>query len=100
MCVVSVCSLWADYVHIEEPDHIAHSVDRVASLFCVICLSYGTQVIVGLSLAYCAWSLALGLMLFGQSRCSKTRGAWVLWHTLWHVVPQGLLLLPDVLGSS
>eukprot|EP00933_Yihiella_yeosuensis_P004007 TRINITY_DN107719_c0_g1_i1.p1 TRINITY_DN107719_c0_g1~~TRINITY_DN107719_c0_g1_i1.p1 ORF type:complete len:182 (-),score=14.41 TRINITY_DN107719_c0_g1_i1:91-600(-) len=93
--VTSSCSVWADYVHIEDTTHVAHLVDRVAAFHFTFLLAYDCAVVIGIPLWYLTVNLFLALQLFAKSRGCRGKSEWVLMHTAWHVVPMALLLVPD-----
>eukprot|EP00928_Gymnodinium_smaydae_P091956 TRINITY_DN75722_c0_g1_i1.p1 TRINITY_DN75722_c0_g1~~TRINITY_DN75722_c0_g1_i1.p1 ORF type:complete len:192 (+),score=7.59 TRINITY_DN75722_c0_g1_i1:79-576(+) len=96
-CLTSAGSFWADYMHIEEPLHVAHRVDRVIAFSYTGMMVYSSLFIVRLRFVYCAIVLAVAVALFWMSRQAKTRDQWALLHTTWHLVPPCLLLVPDLI---
>jgi len=100
MLVTSVCSFLADYVHIEDPSHVAHAVDRVVAWVSVCGLGYASVFVLELRLAYCAFALVLAVTLFLLSRSSTHPKQWAFFHTMWHWIPLLLLFMPGMVGAS
>mmetsp|Transcript_88806 Transcript_88806/g.185634 ORF Transcript_88806/g.185634 Transcript_88806/m.185634 type:complete len:160 (+) Transcript_88806:251-730(+) len=98
MLITSICSFYADYLHIEDPDHVAHQIDRVVANVTVVALSYNSLFLLGLSFAYCTFTLVTAVMLFLLSRSRKDQRAWALCHTLWHAVPLLMIFSPGLVG--
>mmetsp|Transcript_54305 Transcript_54305/g.87728 ORF Transcript_54305/g.87728 Transcript_54305/m.87728 type:complete len:105 (+) Transcript_54305:113-427(+) len=94
----SCCSIWADYVHIEDPQHLAHLVDRWAAFHFFFVLVCECAYVLHMPIWYLTMTLCLALALFSLSRSSRSRQSWVLLHSAWHVLPMGLLLLPGLIS--